>query len=127
MTEVELQLEQLEQVVRHALDELKAVEPVALDVRGKTPLTDMMFVVSGSSTRHVKSIADHVVDKVREAGWRRVGVEGEEAAEWILVDLGDVIVHVMLPAVRELYRLERIWGFDDDEAADLPLLSRTKQ
>lgn len=127
MTETELQLEQLEQIVRHALDELKAVEPVVLDVRGKTPLTDLMFVVSGSSTRHVKSIADHVVDKVKEAGWRTVGIEGEEAAEWILVDLGDVIVHVMLPAVRELYRLERIWGFDDDEAADLPLLSRTKQ
>lgn len=126
MTEVELQLEQLEQVVRHALDELKAVEPVALDVRGKTPLTDMMFVVSGSSTRHVKSIADHVVDKVREAGWRRVGVEGEEAAEWILVDLGDVIVHVMLPAVRELYRLERIWGFDAEDG-ELPMLSHTKQ
>lgn len=125
MTEAEMRLEQLEQVVRHALDELKAEELVALDVRGKTPLTDLMFVVSGSSTRHVKSIADHVADKVREAGWRTVAMEGEEAAEWILVDLGDVIVHVMLPAVRELYRLEGIWGLDADD--EKPLLSQTKQ
>jgi ribosome-associated protein len=120
-----MRLEQLEQVVRHALDELKAVEPVMLDVRGKTPLTDMMFVVSGNSSRHVKSIADNVVDKAKEAGLRPVGIEGEDAGEWILVDLGDAVVHVMLPAVRELYRLEGIWGFEADE--DLSLLNGTQQ
>ncbi|HEX5514660.1 MAG TPA: ribosome silencing factor [Gammaproteobacteria bacterium] len=125
MTESDMRLEQLEQVVRHALDELKAVEPVMLDVRGKTPLTDMMFVVSGNSSRHVKSIADNVVDKAKEAGLRPVGIEGEDAGEWILVDLGDAVVHVMLPAVRELYRLEGIWGFEADE--DLSLLNGTQQ
>src|SRR5690606_39788293 len=78
MTEAELRLEQLEQVVREALDEMKALDPVALDVRGKTPLTDMMFIVSGSSTRHVKSIADNVVEKVLEAGWRPIGIRSEE-------------------------------------------------
>ncbi|NLO80146.1 MAG: ribosome silencing factor [Xanthomonadaceae bacterium] len=122
-----MRLEQLEQVVREALDEMKALDPVALDVRGKTPLTDMMFIVSGSSTRHVKSIADNVVEKVLEAGWRPIGIEGEEAAEWILVDLGDIVVHVMLPAVRELYRLEGIWGIDADEEMEMPLLSRTRR
>lgn len=127
MAEAELRLEQLEQVVREALDEMKALDPVALDVRGKTPLTDMMFIVSGSSTRHVKSIADNVVEKVLEAGWRPIGIEGEEAAEWILVDLGDIVVHVMLPAVRELYRLEGIWGIDADEEMEMPLLSRTRR
>lgn len=125
MTESDMRLEQLEQVVRHALDELKAVEPVMLDVRGKTPLTDMMFVASGNSSRHVKSIADSVVDKAKEAGLRPVGIEGEDAGEWILVDLGDAVVHVMLPAVRELYRLEGIWGFEADE--DLSLLNGTQQ
>jgi ribosome-associated protein len=115
MTEAAMQLDHLEQVVKNALEDLKAVEPVMLDVRGKTPITDMMFVASGNSTRHVKSIADSVIDKARQAGVRPVGIEGEDAGEWILVDLGDAVVHVMLPKVRELYRLERIWGFDADE------------
>lgn len=120
MTEAVMRLEQLQEVVTNALEDLKAVEPVMLDVRGKTPLTDMMFVASGNSTRHVKSIADSVIDKAKQAGVRPVGIEGEDAGEWILVDLGDAVIHVMLPKVRELYRLERIWGFDGEE---LPLLT----
>ncbi len=95
-----------------ALDEIKAVDPVVLDVRGKTGITDLMVVVSGNSNRHVKAIADTVVEHMKRKGLRPLGVEGEEAAEWILVDLGDAVVHVMLPRVRELYRLERIWGVD---------------
>lgn len=125
MTEAILRPEQLEQVVKNALEDLKAVEPVMLDVRGKTPITDMMFVASGNSTRHVKSIADSVIDKAKRAGVRPVGIEGEDAGEWILVDLGDAVIHVMLPAVRELYRLERIWGFDVGDEA--PRLSQARQ
>lgn len=121
MTEAATRLEYVERVVRHALEDLKAVEPVTLDVRGKTPITDLMIIASGNSTRHVKSIVDSVVEKAKEAGLRPLGVEGEDAGEWILVDLGDAVVHVMLPAVRELYRLERIWGLDADEEDASPL------
>lgn len=112
----EMTLDKLATVIRDALEELKAVDPVEIDVRGKTSITDLMFVASGTSTRHVKSIADTVIEKVKEAGVRPLGVEGELAAEWILVDLGEAVVHVMLPKVRELYRLESIWGVDGDEA-----------
>ncbi|MCC5856766.1 MAG: ribosome silencing factor [Ectothiorhodospiraceae bacterium] len=107
-----MSLDQLQTLVLDALEEIKAVEPVVLDVRGKTGITDLMVVVSGTSNRHVKAIADTVVEHVKQQGLRPMGVEGEEAADWILVDLGDAVVHVMLPRVRELYRLERIWGVD---------------
>jgi len=112
---VEMTLDNLADVVRAALADMKAIDPVEIDVRGKTSITDLMFVVSGNSTRHVKSIADNVIEKVKEAGARPLGIEGELAAEWILVDLGDAVVHVMLPKMRELYRLESIWGVDSDE------------
>lgn len=124
-----MQLEQLEQIVRDALDELKAVEPIMLDVRGRTSMTDSMFIATGNTARHVKSIADHVVSKVKEAGLQPLGIEGEEAGEWILVDLGDVIVHVMQAEVRKLYRLEGIWGLDaDGNNVDklTPLLKKTR-
>ncbi len=110
----ELSVEQLQQLVLDALEEIKAQDPVVLDVRGKTGITDLMVVVSGTSNRHVKAVADAVVERTKEQGLRPLGVEGGETAEWILVDLGDVVVHVMLPRVRELYRLERIWGVDED-------------
>ena len=97
---------------------MKAVDPVSLDVRGRTGITDFMFIASGNSNRHVKAIADAVAERARESGVRPLGMEGETAAEWILVDLGDVVVHVMLPRVRELYRLERIWGIDAPDESD---------
>lgn len=103
--------------VLDAVGELKGVDPVLLDVRGKTGITDLMVVVSGNSNRHVKAIADSVVEQAKERGLRPLGVEGEESGEWILVDLGDAVVHVMLPRVRELYRLERIWGLEAEDAA----------
>lgn len=108
-------LEPMQQLVKSALDDMKAVDPVMLDVRGRTSITDTMFFASGNSTRHVKSIADSVVEQAKKAGVQPLGVEGEEAGEWILVDLGDAVVHVMLPKIREFYRLERIWGVEEDE------------
>ena len=96
--------------VHAALEALKARDVREIDVRGKTGITDWMVIVSGTSTRHVKSIADEVMKFAKRIGNPPIGVEGEREAEWVLVDLGDVIVHVMLPRVREFYALERLWG-----------------
>lgn len=106
---------ELRDVVLAALEDMKAVDTVVLDVRGKTGITDVMVVASGNSSRHVKAIADRVGEDARKHNMRPLGVEGEDSAEWVLVDLGDVVVHVMTPKMRELYRLERIWGFDESE------------
>lgn len=105
----------LHRAVLAALDDLKAVDPVAIDVRQRTGVTDVMVVASGNSNRHVKAIANAVVERAAEVGVKPIGVEGEQAAEWILVDLGDAVVHVMLPALRDLYRLERIWAVQSGE------------
>ena len=91
------------------MEEIKAKDVVEIDVRGRTSVTDHMVIVSGTSTRHVKSIADEVTRFAKKLGVMPLGVEGEREAEWVLVDLGDVIVHVMLPRVREFYALERLW------------------
>ncbi|MBS0583907.1 MAG: ribosome silencing factor [Proteobacteria bacterium] len=99
-----------------ALDDLKAQNVQEIDVRGKTSIADIMVVATGTSTRHVKSLADEVVKFAKQAGMAPLGVEGQREAEWVLVDLGDIIVHVMLPRVREFYGLERLWTVGDDMA-----------
>ena len=104
---------QLLETVRDAIAELKAKEPVEIDVRGKSSVTDYMVIASGTSSRHVKYIADEVVKFAKKLGIMPLGVEGEREAEWVLVDLGDVVVHVMLPRVREFYALERLWTVGD--------------
>lgn len=104
--------------VREALAELKAKDVVEIDVRRKSSVADFMVVVSGTSTRHVKSIANEVVKFAKRLDLMPLGVEGEREAEWILVDLGDVIVHVMLPRVREFYALERLWTVGDQPPAE---------
>ena len=106
------------QQVHAALEELKAKETVEIDVRGKTSVCDYMVVSSGTSSRHVKSIADEVVKFAKRLGVQPLGVEGEREAEWVLVDLGDVVVHVMLPRVREFYALERLWTVGDQPPGD---------
>ncbi|MFO1409530.1 MAG: ribosome silencing factor [Steroidobacteraceae bacterium] len=99
----------LEKTVLAALDDMKAVNVRTLDVRGLTDIADTMIVASGNSDRHVRSIADHVVQRAKASGQRPYGVEGTRDGEWVLVDLQDVLVHVMLPRVREFYGLEQLW------------------
>lgn len=96
-------------VVERALDDMKAVNVKVLAVTKLTDITDTMIIASGNSDRHVRSIADRVVEFAKKAGFRPMGVEGERDGEWVLVDMGDVIVHIMLPKVREFYRLESLW------------------
>ena len=102
--------EELSDLVIEALDDIKAQDIVRLDVRDMTTVTDYMIVASGTSNRHVKALVDNVTEKAREAGHRPVGVEGEDGAEWVLLDLQDALVHVMLPKVREFYNLEKLWS-----------------
>ena len=102
--------EQLSDLVIEALDDIKAKDIVKLDVRDMTTVTDYMIIASGTSSRHVKALLDNVIEKAREAGHRPIGVEGEEGSEWVLLDLQDTLVHVMLPKVREFYNLEKLWS-----------------
>lgn len=104
-----MEAEALKDLVVEALDELKAVNIVTLDVRGMTDVMDYLVIASGTSNRHVKSLADHVCLEVKKAGERPLGLEGENVGEWVLADFGDVVVHVMLPATRDFYDLERLW------------------
>lgn len=99
----------LVEIVQRALEDMKAVNVRVLDVRGASDVTDVMVIASGNSDRHVKAIADRVVQQVKAAGVRPIGVEGERDGEWVLVDLPDVIVHVMLPRTRDFYALEELW------------------
>jgi ribosome-associated protein len=99
----------LTKLVSGVLDELKAAQVIFLDVRHLTTVTDAMAIASGRSDRHVRAIASAVVEQCKAAGFRPLGVEGEKAGEWVLVDLGDLVVHVMLPRVREFYNLEKLW------------------
>ena len=108
-------VETLLKTVHAAVEELKAKDVVEIDVRGKSSVCDYMVIASGTSTRHVKSVADEVVRFAKRLDVMPLGVEGEREAEWVLVDLGDVIVHVMLPRVREFYALERLWTVGDQQ------------
>ena len=105
--------EDLLKQVHLALEEMKAKDAVEIDVRGKTSIADYLVVASGTSSRHVKSVADEVVKFAKKCGVMPLGVEGGNEAEWVLVDLGDVIVHVMLPRIREYYAIERLWTVGD--------------
>jgi ribosome silencing factor RsfS/YbeB/iojap len=99
----------LKTVVIDALADMKALEVKVLDVRGLTDIADFMVIASGTSDRHVRSVAQRVVEKTKEAGFRPHGVEGQQDADWVLIDLSEMIVHVMLPRVREFYGLEKLW------------------
>ena len=99
----------LQKLVHDALDDMKALDIVMMDVRHLTSITDAMFVASGRSDRHVRSIAETVVDRSEASGTRPLGIEGMEGGEWVLIDLADVIVHVMMQRTRDFYEIEKLW------------------
>ncbi|WP_028238626.1 ribosome silencing factor [Stutzerimonas azotifigens] len=104
-----MQNEALVQLAIAALEDLKGKDITTIDVRGKTSVTDYMIIASGTSSRHVKSLAENVLEKVKEQGVRPLGSEGLDGGEWALLDLGDVVVHVMQEPTRQFYDLERLW------------------
>ena len=110
--------DQLLEIVSTALEDLKGVAIKVIDVRDLTSITDRMVIVSGTSTRHVKALADNVALQAKRHGFPALGVEGEQGAEWVLIDLGDVVVHVMLPEIRDFYALEKLWSVGGGETAD---------
>ncbi len=109
--------EALKAVVIHALDDMKALEIKVLDVRGLTDVADTLVIASGTSDRHVRSVAQRLVEKTKEAGFRPHGIEGQQDSDWVLIDLNEIIVHVMLPRVREFYGLEKLWDMTEAKRA----------
>ena len=107
----------LRAVVIGALDDMKALEVKVLDVRGLTDVADIMVIASGTSDRHVRSVAKNVVEKTKAAGFRPHGVEGQQDSDWVLIDLHEMIVHVMLPRTREFYGLEKLWDMTETKRA----------
>jgi ribosome-associated protein len=100
----------LEQIAVSALEDIKAHDIAVFDVRKLTSLYDSLVIASADSTRQVKSLAQHVRDRLKEAGAEIIGMEGEDTGEWVLVDAGDIVVHIMQPAVRAYYNLEELWA-----------------
>ncbi|MEM1439077.1 MAG: ribosome silencing factor [Pseudomonadota bacterium] len=113
---ISLDSEALAETVVAALEDAKAQDIRLIDVRHLTSMTDYMVVASGTSDRHVKSVASSVVDTLKAAGRRPLGVEGENDGEWVLVDLQDALVHVMLPRIRDFYNLEKLWDLPPEDA-----------
>lgn len=114
-------LDQLLQLVHESLEDFKAIDIQEIDVSGQNPLTDRFIVASGSSTRHVKSMAENLVMKAKAAGCPPLGVEGTGQAEWVLVDLNDIIVHLMLPKTRAFYNLEKLWEASSSQRSNASL------
>jgi ribosome-associated protein len=96
--------------IERSLDDDQAIDIVAIDLAGKTTIADYMVVASGRSTRHVGAMADHLLDSLRSSGIKGVSVEGQKHCDWVLIDAGDVLVHLFRPEVREFYKLEKLWG-----------------
>lgn len=103
----------LVELVEEAVDDLKGLDTQTLNVSGLTSITDYMIIASGTSARHVRSIADRVIERAKEAGVELLGVEGHDYGEWVLVDLDDVVVHIMRPLTRDFYKLENLWNMDE--------------
>jgi ribosome-associated protein len=108
-------LKKLEKTVINSLEELKAVDIKILDVRQLTSITDMMIIASGTSNRQVRSLTGKVIEEVKKINVLPLGTEGEEQGEWALIDLGDIIVHIMQPAIRDYYQLEKLWSFENKQ------------
>lgn len=106
---------QLLTLVENELDNRKAVNITTLDVRGKSSITDYMVVATATSSRHAKSLCDYVIEKVKENGQQPLGMEGQHVSDWVLLDLGDVVVHVMTGPAREFYQLEKLWSVEGEK------------
>ena len=105
-----MEIEALKKLVIDALEDVKGGDIRTLDVQDKTSITDVMVIATGNSNRQVKALVNSVIDKSKQAGVDVLGVEGAEAGEWALVDLGDIVVHIMQPSIRDFYNLEKLWG-----------------
>ena len=101
---------QLSELAIEALEDIKGIDIKVLDVVNKSSVTDIMIFASGNTSRQVKALANSVAMKAKEAGVPALGIEGDDTSEWVLVDLGDVVVHIMQPSIREFYNLEKLWG-----------------
>ncbi|WP_421792952.1 ribosome silencing factor [Hyphobacterium sp.] len=109
--------EALQDLILKVLEDDKAEEILSIDLRGKSSVTDYMIIASGRSHRHVGAVADHVLRALKESGQGRARAEGLSAADWVLIDAGDVVLHLFRPEVRTFYNLERLWSVDPDQAA----------
>ena len=109
--------DRLLEIVIAALQDIKGVDIRVIDVRGLTAITDRMVIVSGTSSRHIKALAENVVLEAKRHGFAALGVEGEDSTGWILVDLTDVVVHIMMPEIRAFYALEKLWSVGDRDNA----------
>ena len=105
-----MQVEEILKIVEEVLDERKGQFIKILDVRGQTTITDYMVLVTGTSNRHLKALCDHVIEKLREYDIKPLGIEGDMTSDWVLLDLGDIIVHAMTAQTREFYQLEKLWS-----------------
>jgi len=106
-----MKTDRLQKLVMDSILDLKALDPVVINVSELTDVTDKLIIASGTSNTHVRAIAENVCNKIKELGLKPLGVEGKESGDWVLVDFGDLVVHVMLPATREFYSLEKLWNF----------------
>ena len=116
--QTEQQDQQLIGLIEGALEDMKAKDMVTIDVRGRSTVTDYMMVASGTSKRHVASVAQEVLDKLKAQGILPIGVEGQDVGDWVLVDVGSVIVHVMMPDARDFYDIERLWSVASENRND---------
>lgn len=112
-----MQTEELLKLVETVLDDRKALHVKTLDVRGKCSITDFMVVATATSSRHAQALAEHVVEKVKENGMHPLGIEGQPGSDWVLLDLGDVVVHLMTGQAREFYQLEKLWSVGGEKQA----------
>jgi ribosome-associated protein len=108
--------DKLKTLVIDAIEDIKGMDIRVFDLEGKSDFTDLMIIASGNTTRQVKAIADNIIDKSKKQGIAPLGVEGQTVAEWVLVDLGDVVAHIMTPSIRDFYNLEKLWGDDSPSA-----------
>ncbi|NOQ35896.1 MAG: ribosome silencing factor [Methylococcaceae bacterium] len=107
-----MQIDELLALVTAELDERKGQSISVIDVKDRTSVTDFMILVTASSTRHAQSLSAYVSEKVKKQGFKPLGIEGEQGSDWVLLDLGDILLHIMTAQARELYQLEKLWSLD---------------